>query len=210
MKSLSRVLFFTLLVLISSQTFAQRFGIQAGVNMSNMTIKYGDEDLSDDLESLLGFNAGINFEVGFGDLISLEAAVIANTKGTKMSEGDDFLKYNLLFVDVPLMIKVGPSFGPAKVFAAAGPYVGFGLTGKYIAEFDGEKETEDIVWGSDEEADSKRLDYGAKFGVGGEISGITLGVYYHLGLANLGTGDDSDYKEHHKFFSVSVGYKFGK
>jgi len=212
MKNLSRVLFIALLVLVSSQTFAQRFGVQAGVNLSNMLMKDDDFNYSDemDLGSLLGFNAGVNFEMGFGSLISVEAAAIANSKGFKLEEDGDFIKLNMLFIDVPVLLKVGPSFGPAKVFAAAGPYVGFGLTGKGIVEIDGERETEDISWGNDIEDDTKRLDYGAKFGVGAEISGFTIGAYYNLGLANTATDTENNYKENHRFISISVGYKFGK
>jgi len=98
--------------------------------------------------------------------------------GTEVS-----MKANLLFLDVPVLLKVGPSVGPAKLFVAAGPYVGFGLTGKIKAEADGEEESEDIEWGSDPETDMlKRLDFGAKFGLGAEVMNFTFGAYYSLVL----------------------------
>ena len=215
MKNLSKVLLFSLLALISTQTFAQKFGVQAGVNMANQLWKDDDGTYSDDNKMLLGFNAGVTVEIGLGDLLAVEAGLIAETKGFK--EEYDILgvtgsaKGSLLYLDVPVLIKVGPSFGPVKVFAAAGPYVGFGLMGKAKYEEDGETFNEDIEWGSDEEADDyKRLDFGAKFGVGAEVSGFTLGVYYALGLANISPYTDNGAKINNKVLSVSLGYKFGK
>jgi hypothetical protein len=162
----------------------------------------------------LGFNGGVTLEVGFGDLLSVEAGLLVDTKGFKWDF--DFLgttvttKANAMYLDVPVLVKVGPSFGPVKVFAAAGPYVGFGLAGKIKSEAEGESETEDIEWGDSEDAFAKRLDYGAKFGAGVEVMGFTLGGYYSLGLANISPITDLNAKMNHRVISISVGYKFGK
>ncbi|MFO7368744.1 MAG: porin family protein [Bacteroidales bacterium] len=213
MKKLSKVLFVLLLVVISAQTYAQKFGIQAGLNLSNQVWKDDDDTYSDEFKMLPGFNAGVTFEMGFGDLIGLEVGLIADTKGFKIKEdvlgSEVTMKASLLYLDVPVLIKVGPSFGPAKVFAAAGPYVGFGLTGKMKMEAEGEEETEDISWGSDEvEDDFKRLDFGAKFGIGAEVMNFTLGAYYSLGLANLSPYTDGGARISNNLISISVGYKF--
>lgn len=207
MRNFSRILILCLLTVIGTQTFAQKFGIQAGPNFSKMVIKDDDETYSDDLEMNLGFNAGVSCEIGFGNLMAVEVAALLDSKGFKVKEGDDSWKLNALYADIPVLVKVGPSFGPIKVFAAAGPYLGIGLTGKSIIEIDGEKDTEDIEWG-DGEDESKRLDYGAKFGVGAEVSGINLGIYYSLGLANTSSDTENGYKEQHRVLSISVGYKF--
>lgn len=213
MKKLSKVLFVLLLVVISAQTYAQKFGIQGGLNLSNQVWKDDDDTYSDEFKMLPGFNAGITLEMGFSDLIGLEVGLIADTKGFKIKEevlgSEVTMKASLLYLDVPVLIKVGPSFGPAKIFAAAGPYVGFGLTGKMKMEAEGEDETEDISWGSDEEEDDfKRLDFGAKFGIGAEVMDFTLGAYYSLGLANLSPYTDGGAKISNNLISISVGYKF--
>jgi hypothetical protein len=67
-----KVLLIGLLTLISMQTFAQKFGIQAGPNLSTMVWKDNDETYSDDLEMNLGFNAGVTFEIGFGSIMALQ------------------------------------------------------------------------------------------------------------------------------------------
>jgi hypothetical protein len=53
------------------------------------------------------------------------------------------------------------------------------------------------------------LDYGAKFGVGAEVMGITIGAYYSLGLANISPVTEGGAKINHKGISVSLGYKLG-
>lgn len=212
MKKLSKVLFVLLLVVISAQTYAQKFGIQAGLNLSNQVWKDDDDTYSDDFKMLPGFNAGITLEMGFSDLIGLEVGLLADNKGFKMEESFDgeevSMKASLLYLDVPVLIKVGPSFGDAKVFAAVGPYFGFGLAGKYKMEGFGEEEEDDVTWGNDEEDDFKRLDYGAKFGIGAEVMNFTVGAYYSLGLANLSTFTDDGAKMSNRVISISVGYKF--
>lgn len=207
MKKFSSVLFVCLLLAISAQTFAQRIGFQAGVNFAKMSVKDDDGDYNDVIDALMGFNAGVNLEIPFGDLFSVEAALIAETKGYKIDGGllfDDF-KANALFIDLPILVKVGPSFGPIKVFGAAGPFIGMGVAGKFKSGGD----SEDIEWGDGADADSKRMDFGAKFGIGAEFSGLNLGVYYALGLANMAPDDDDNTKNFSRTLSISVGYKFG-
>lgn len=214
MKNFTKALLLAILALVSAQTFAQRVGLQAGLNLSNQVWKDDDDTYSDEFDMLLGFNAGLTIEVGFGDLIGLEVGLLADNKGFKAEESIDgeklSAKASLLYLDIPVLIKVGPSFGPAKVFAAVGPYIGVGLAGKYKVEVLGEEEDEDVTWGNDEEDDYKRLDYGAKFGIGTEVMNFTLGAYYSLGLANLSTITDNGAKMSNNVFSISVGYKFGK
>jgi hypothetical protein len=214
MKNLFKVFLISLLALISVQTFAQKIGIQGGINLANMLIKDDEGTYSDDFDMNLGFNGGATVEFGFGDLLALEAGLMADTKGFKwemdMFETQVTSKVNLLYLDVPVLLKVAPTLGSIKVFGAAGPYAGFGITGKIKAEADGESESEDVEWGDTEESEFKRFDFGAKFGAGVEFQGFTLGAYYSLGLANISPITDGGSKINNKVISVSVGYKFGK
>ncbi len=201
MKKINSVLFMCILLVIGSQTFAQRFGVQAGVNFAKLTSKDDDENYTDEIDQMVGFNAGVNFEMPFSDLLSMEAALIAETKGYKMGD----TKATALFIDLPVLVKAGHSFGPIKAFGAAGPYVGMGVAGKYKSDY----RTEDIVWGSGDDADLKRLDFGTKFGVGAEFSGFNLGIYYAMGLVNISAHNIGGYRENTRTLSISVGYKFG-
>ena len=214
MRNLGKVLLFSLLTFISMQTFAQKFGVQGGVNLANMLAKDDEATYSDDFTMNMGYNAGVTFELGFGDLISLEAGILAETKGFKWENVmgmDVTTKVNLLYIDVPVLLKVGPTLGPVKIFGAAGPYIGYGVTGKFKSESGDQSDTQDVEWGSDaEESDFKPLDYGAKFGVGAEFMKFTFGAYYALGLANISPSTEGGAKINNKVISISLGYKFGK
>jgi hypothetical protein len=210
MKNLSKAFLVFLLVFSSAQTFAQKLGIQGGINLTTLVDKDDDMDYADEwgYENKLGFNGGLTLEMGLGDLIAVELGALVDSKGTQITEGDNYMRFNLLYADVPVLVKVGPSFGPVKVFGAAGPYVGFGLTGKSVLKVDGEKDSQDVEWGDGEDADIKRLDYGAKFGIGAEVMGFTVGAYYSLGLANVAPETENGYKMQHRAISISLGYKF--
>ena len=210
MKKIGKVLFFSFLTLISVQTFAQKIGIQGGINLANMLVEDDEATYSEDFTMNLGYNAGVTFELGLGKLLSLEVGAMADTKGFKWELDGGTMKANVLYADVPVLLKVGPQLGPLKVFGAAGPYIGYGITGKLIAIPDeGSKETEDIEFGDTQDDYLKRLDYGAKFGVGAEVMGITIGAYYSLGLANISPVTEGGAKINHKVISVSLGYKLG-
>lgn len=212
MKKINSVLLVCLLLAFGAQSYAQKFGVQAGLNLSTILDKDDDDTYSDDYKMLPGFNAGVTFEMGFGDLIAVEAALLAETKGYK--EEYDFMGYSVtekisvLYLDIPVLVKVGPSFGPAKVFGAVGPYVGVALAGKYKGEGGGDSESEDLNIGSGDDDDIKRLDFGAKFGIGAEISKFCFGAYYSLGLANISPYTDYGTTVKNRAISISVGFKF--
>jgi len=173
----------------------------------------------DDLKMNLGFNLGVTAEFPITDLFSFETGLMLNTKGFKINEEEELLgetmelkvKTNIFYLDIPLTAKIGFDADGAKIYAIAGPYVGFALMGKVKAEatFMGETETETetLEFGSDDDQ-AKRLDYGLLIGAGAEFGKITFGATYGLGMANMSNYSDNGYKENHRVISISVGYRF--
>ena len=207
MKKLITGFILIFLTLTGVQTYAQKFGIQGGINLSKLLIKDNDATYSDQFKSNLGFNAGVTLGIGLSKLIDIEAGAIVESRGYKVEEQGYVGKMNLLYADIPVLLKVGPALGPVKIFGAAGPYVGIGLVGKTTSEYDGEKTSEDVTWGSNDE-NLKRIDYGAKFGIGAELMKFTFGAYYSLGLANLTNIKENGSKVQNRGISVCVGLKF--
>ena len=66
-----------------------------------------------------------------------------------------------------------------------------------------------MKWGSDDEDDFKRLDFGLGIGAGVAFNAFEVGLGYALGLANISSYTEGGSKASHKVFSVSVAYKFG-
>ena len=224
MKNLEKILIVVFIAILASESFAQTYGIKAGLNLSNLIMKAGGETWSDDFKMNPGFHVGPTAEFPISEVFSFETAFLLSTKGFRISEKETFqdetfeykTKCNLLYLDVPLNAKASFRVSEkASIYGVLGPYLGIGLTGKTKNEnsYNGEKhkEEEDIKWGSDEENDFlKRLDYGLTFGAGVDFKSIQFGMSYGLGLANISTYTDDDVKIKNRVLGISVGYRFSR
>ena len=216
MKLFMRLLIVAVMFTLAAETQAQTFGLRAGLNMANMLMKDDDDTYSDDFKMNPGFHIGPTAELPLNDFLSVEAALLLSTKGFSFSDDYEGLemkaKANLLYIDLPVTAKASYDLNGIKIYGELGPYVGMGLTGKYKSKisYEGESETdtESVEWGSDDDSDLKRLDFGVVIGAGVQIESILVGLNYGLGLANVGTTSDDGYKENHRVLSLTVGYKF--
>ena len=219
MRKLINLLMIFTAMAITTGVFAQSIGIKGGLNLSTMMVKDDDDTYSDDFLLNPGFHAGVVAEFPFGDIFSLEPGLLISTKGYKIDEDmlDMKMKLNVnpMYIEIPVNGKVAFELGELKIFVTAGPYVGYGLAGKWKIEMtdeSGNKETneEDILWGSDEgEDDFKNLDYGVTAGACIEFSGVMVGFNYGYGLANLSPHTDHGYIVNNRVMGISAGYKFG-
>lgn len=220
MKNLLKLLIMIIVFTMAAESFAQTFGVKAGLNLSNILAKDDDETYSEDFKMNPGFHLGITAEFPFTDMISFEPGLLLSSKGTRISEEETYMgetykyeqKVNLFYLDIPLTAKASFDIENARVYGVFGPYLGMGLSGKSKSEetFMGETETEeeDINWGSDKEDDLKRLDFGLSVGVGVEINSIQIGLSYSLGLANISANTDGGSTTNNRVLGISIGYKF--
>jgi len=193
---------------ISSTSFAQRFGVKGGLNITNLKIE------NHDTSPKLGFHIGPITEIPFGDIFALETGVLISTKGNKLEETvfgiTTKYKTNLVYLDIPINVKAGYDFGKTRVYGILGPYFAFGLTGKYKSKIDDggdiTKTDTKVEWGSD--GSFKRFDSGLTIGACAAVSIFELGISYSHGFVNIATGDIHNTKN--RVFSISAAYKFGK
>ena len=206
-----------LLMISSTGAFAQlSFGVKAGLNLSNMTLKTAGEK-EDDIKFKPGLNIGAFGDFELNDMLAVEAGLNVETKGLLMKEEEEFLgnkmkskaTTNLIYVTVPVDVKL--TFG--SFYVLAGPYVGVAATGKVKNKVesngDTHKETHDMNLGSGDDDDLKRLDFGLGFGAGYEINdnlGVRAG--YDLGLSNLTPKGDKDNSIKNGSINISATYKF--
>ena len=120
MKNLVRLTIFILFLSMTPASFAQNFGVKAGLNLSGMLIKQSDFFIYDDSYLMKsGFHIGPIVEIKVFDFILMESSIILNSKGyTGLSEevvnNETYKlkeKKSLLFIDVPLTVKVPFSIG---------------------------------------------------------------------------------------------------
>ena len=186
-------------------------GLIGGLNLAKVTAKEDGNDASDMLSNLEGFHLGLIVEIPIHQLLTLEPGIIAEIKGFKYEEEDMtetyILRDYLLYVDIPVNLKVRIPLGLLKPYAEAGPYIGFGTYGKSWITYDGDDESEDIEWGGDD-GDYKRFDWGFNFGAGVEVGRVIIGASYGLGLANISNWDEVEIKN--RVIRITLGVKLGQ
>lgn len=207
MKKTVKLLSFAFVIALSTSSFAQTFGVKAGLNLSNIMVKVNGKKTSDDNKLKPGFNIGgtANFEIN--DKFSFETGLGLSTKGSTHKVGDIRSSSNLLYIDIPLTAKMSFDMGGAKLYGILGPYcaIAVAASSKY------DKTSTKIDIGSDKTKDGlTRFDYGLLVGAGVEIEAIQVGLTYGYGLGNVIPGGDADFKMNNRLLALSVGYRFGK
>jgi len=211
-----KLMYFLLFSTLAIPAISQVIGIKGGLNLANMFAKSNDETYSDEFNMKPGFHIGLTAEFPVAETTSFETGLLLTSKGFKLDLEEDMYSQksnvNLLYLDIPLLAKAYFNVGVTKIYGALGPYIGFGLSGKTKNEvtYDGETESEeiDLKWGSSEDDDLKRLDFGLMAAAGIFIKSIELGLNYSYGLANLEATSEADSKMKNRVLSFSVGYKF--
>jgi hypothetical protein len=221
MKNFKKVFVVLFILSASTASFAQKFGVKAGLNLSNVMVKDDDDSYDDENKVKPGFHVGVTGEFPISEKFSFATALLLSTKGFKVKGEEDtgfgIVEYkgsfNLMYLELPLTPKISFDAGSAKIYIAAGPYVAMGLSGKAKVEatFNGstEKESEDVDWGSDDDQ-VKRLDLGLTAGAGLEINKIQIGISYGYGLSNMSNEDTNGYRMKNRVLGISLGYVFGK
>ena len=227
MENMKKLLTISIVLLLfggGMQSFAQLspiFGAKAGVNFANMSLDFGNPDYNIDPKMKLGFHFGGTVELAFTDMLSLESGIMFSTKGFKLDESitEEGLTYSftakesLFYMEIPILARATYDLGSLSIHGLLGPSIGIGLIGKVETEssYGGQtnSENEKINWGSSDEDDFKRFDFGLLFGAGVDINKIQIDLSYTLGLSNISAYTDGGISAKNRVLSLSVGYKFG-
>ncbi len=212
---LTSIVLMSLLAFNVSSQELPKFGIEAGVNLSNSS---WDADPLDK-KARVGFQVGITADYAFTDEWHLQSGLSFTTKGAKV-EGrivnsdtmfDGKITVNQSYLQLPVYaaykIEVVPG---TKIVFNAGPYFAYGVGGKTkvsgdVAIFDqiGTGGGKVDTYGTD--GFLKRFDFGLGAGVGAEFGNVVATIRYELGLTNLGE-DGFDYKNRNA--ALTLGYRF--
>lgn len=153
------------------------WGIQAGLNMSNISVKEAAENAGEAVKSRTGFFVGptVKFTlpiVGLG----IDASALYDQREGKA--GDEVIKSSS--IQIPINVRYGFGLGSvAEVFAFAGPQFGFKLSG-------------DKNFGS-EEWTLKSSNLSANIGIGATVmSKLQAKLNYNIALGKTGEFKDKD------------------
>jgi hypothetical protein len=234
---MKKLLLITFLLAGSLTTFAQvyqddspvSFGIKGGVNLATLQQSTSGSNSSSTTGSLTSFHAGVFADFKFGDSFSIQPSLLYTGKGATEKENESNPEYSinsnvrltLNYLELPVYALYHTPVGDNDFFIGAGPFVGYGLSGKEKGS-ESESITEDndtqsastsvdqnVKFGSDSSSDVKRIDYGISAMAGFKFSmGFLVSVYYDLGLANIDPDSSDDSKIRTRVAGLSVGYSF--
>jgi hypothetical protein len=211
---MKKVLLSVVAMLIAGLSFGQvKWGITAGPNFSSVTAKAQGAD-KETSKLITGIRAGVTVDLPLADEFYIGTGLLYAGKGGKFKDRNvggvnvEGNKVTLGYLQLPVNFLFKPEVGSGRMVLGAGPWLAYGLTGKYhdaavgggdIKAFDDEAQG----------AKLKRFDAGAGIVIGYElVNGLNFGLNADLGLLNAYDNTDNDRKFKNTSFGVSVGYKF--
>jgi len=178
-----------------------KVGIKAGAGLSNQNSNVANGAKLVGTESFRGYHAGLVADAQLTEHIYLQPQLLYSQKGAKYTNKGSAYETKLTTRNIELaanvLFKVNTSFG--KVFAGAGPTLGYSLSGKLEQNGQsGKLYTGDLK-------DWKRIDLGAGATAGVEFNnGLFASVNYQMGLLDINKSAATDTKN--RSISMSVGY----
>lgn len=196
-------------MILNVQAQTARFGFTAGAAFSNYHVKM--DGSTETADSKAGFTAGAIADIPMGKNFSIQPGLHLIQKGTKDKQtyggatAKTALTINLVELPVNFLFNTNSTSG--NFFIGAGPSIGFALSGKWKYEYDGDKNTESVNFGSGDEDDMKSLDIGANALAGYCFpNGLMLVVNYNAGLNNLAPGGSADGTLKSHYFGIRFGW----
>ena len=173
----------TLLSLVSAQQ--THFGLKAGMNVSSVDLKNGD-----DFNTKTGLHIGGLAHIHISRQFALQPELVYSMQGGK--DGDEKLKVN--YINIPLLAQYMTNDG---FRLQTGPQLGL-LTSAKSEYGDVEFDTKD---------DMSSVDFSWIFGAGYLFpSGFGIDARYNHGISNI--SDDESFEARNRVFQFGVFYQF--
>lgn len=189
---------FALFFLASGGLHGQtRYGIKAGVNITNLTKVNGIS------KSRTGFQAGglVLFLLDNNDQFYLQPELIYSMQGEYLvgKDGDNEEYKNFLnYINIPIMLKAYLSEAESEFFAEAGPFIGFKI-GENIERLDNP--------GGGQKFNTFDFGIGAGFGYSFSRE-FEIGARYSYGLSDAVKNDWENTGNHTSVLNFGVSYIF--
>ena len=192
-KNLMKKTFFIVITLLTvNYLVAQkaRFGLKAGLNLSNIEVKSSSPSPS--FEFRTNFNAGLLVEINVNSKLSIQPELYYSGQGANFNQsvvvnGTNYNTSNTLkfgYINLPIMLKY--SIAP-KVNLEFGPQVGFLVNADLKVNVNGQSVTNDI------KSTLQKQDFGLNFGLGFKATtDLELNARYGLGLTNIAITQPND------------------
>lgn len=198
-------LFLGAAIAMSSLTFAQQFGIKAGMNVSSLSTEEG----LDDQKSKIGFNAGVFMNVPLAENFSIQPELLYSQYGDKANAtiaGNEYsYSRKLDYVALPVMFQYNatPSF-----YLEAGPEFGLLVSAKNKVKNETSGQT--VSESDNYKDDLNGFNFGLGLGAGYYFTpNVGLTARYVAGFTDIyKDGQNSGDAVKNNVFQVGLAYKF--
>lgn len=165
-----------------------RFGVKGGLNMASLSTS---TKAIDQVKTASGYQGGLLMQLKLGGfaiqpelLYTVKASELQIPTGEapKLREyigAATSVDYQTQNMEIPINFQLGKSFGPARVYAQAGPYFSLALSGA----LNGDVKLYDTV---DKNLAFNQFDWGFGLGAGAELFGLQLALKYDFGMNPAG------------------------
>lgn len=195
-----KLLLLALLLTVSSLVFAQgisAIGFKGGLNIAN----YTGDDVSNELDSKLGFTVGAFVTYKVNANVSIQPEFLVTTKGTKFEEEyNETYTYTetLTYLEIPLLLKFDlETTGTIRPNIFIGPALALNIGATAKEEYDGEEESVDLEF-------INPINFDIVVGVGIDTKAITFDVRYDLSLSKI-----SDHEYAGDAFNSVISFMIG-
>jgi len=174
-----------------TSTRTSNTGIKGGYNLAAVSFD-GDGETG----QRHAFHIGFYGESFVADNIALQIELLYSQQGYELKDNGGTFTQKLDYINLPFSLKIYPT---ENFFLETGPQIGLAISHK--EEFDDNFGLFDTT----QEFDPNSFDWGINFGGGFKtVSGVSLGVRYHLGLGDI--YDDGSPKN--RVWQFSLGFDF--
>jgi hypothetical protein len=217
MNILKKLVFGTLLLIVSYIGSAQEINIKGGLNLSKVPIDLGETINHGDSKLFPGLHIGPTIDFGINSLLSFETGLFYSTKGNRefhnrTKDTITSLTTSITYLELPFDLKINYPFKNVILLANAGGYMSYGMFGHYLSLLDINGISgywQKIVWG-DQEGSFRRLDYGLNLGIGIRHKTIQYGICYEYGIANIVGFNRDEISAHNRSIQFLLSYQLKK
>ena len=202
---------FIILIAVMNFSIAQKtaVGIQAGATFASYKATIVDVSITS--KTKVGFTVGLTLSAPLGTNFSFRPQLNFVQKGGKLKEEGFSDNTTLNYLELPLNFVYNAGTPKGMFFIGAGPSLGFGLSGKDKWDDGSESGSDDIKFGSGDDADFKPFEAGINILAGYQFAGgFFVAANYNAALNNILQDDpEFDSKYHNRYFGIRIGYMFG-
>jgi hypothetical protein len=210
--NMKKIMMTALAIAVSFGAFAQRqplgYGLKAGVAFPNYNFSGSNSSYSTDAATNFNVTAFLDAPI-VSNYLYVQPGVSLQGKGAKLIDGAIERTQNTMWLEVPVnFVFKAPTGNVGSLFVGAGPYVGFGLSGKDKTSTGNVSGSTDVSFGKDK--DLKSTDFGVNFIGGYQLNnGLMIHAGYGLGLTDIRGSNNSYFNDNNltnRVWTVGVGF----